>query len=62
MKGNSGKSHLLMSCKETTHANVEGCRIQKEILLGKNLDSELKFEDHVNFMYKKASQKLYVLA
>ena len=35
---------------------------QKEILLGINLDSELKFEDHVNFMCKKASQKLYALA
>ena len=35
---------------------------QKEILLGINLDSKLKFEDHVNFMCKKASQKLYALA
>ena len=26
---------------------------QKEILLGINLDSELKFEDHVNFICKK---------
>ena len=45
---------------ETTHANVDGSMIkssQKEILLGINLDSELKFEDHVNFMCKKASQK-----
>ena len=35
---------------------------QKEILLGINLDSELKFEDHVNFICKKASQKFYALA
>ena len=35
---------------------------QKEILLCINLDSELKFEDHANFMCKKASQKLYALA
>ena len=65
MKANSGKSHLLMSGTETTHANVDGSMIkssQKEILLGINLDSELKFEDHVNFMCKKASQKLYALA
>ena len=64
MKANSGKSHLLMSGTETTHANVDDSMIkssQKEILLGINHDSELKFEDHVNFMYKKASQKLYVL-
>ena len=65
MKANSGKSHLLMSGTETTHANADRSMIkssQKEILLGINLDSELKFEDHVNFMCKKASQKLYALA
>ena len=65
MKANSGKSHLLISGKEATHANVDGSMIKsskKEILLGINLDSELKFEDHVNFMCKKASQKLYAVA
>ena len=65
MKANSDKSHLLMSGTETTHANVDGSMIKpnkKEILLGINLDSELKFEDHVNFICKKASQKLYALA
>ena len=51
MKANRGKSHVLMSGTETTYANVDGSMIkssQKEILLGINLDSELKFEDHVN--------------
>ena len=65
MKANSGKSHLLMSGTKTTHENIDGFMIkssQKEILLGINLDSELKFEDNVNFMCKKASQKLYALA
>ena len=65
MKANSGKSHLLMSGTKTTHKNIDGFMIkssQKEILLGINLDSELKFEDNVNFMCKKASQKLYALA
>ena len=65
MKAKSGMSHSLMSGTETTHANVDGSMIkssQKEILFGINLDSELKFEDHVNFMGKKASQKLYALA
>ena len=59
MKGNSGKSHFLMSSTETIHANVDGSMIkssQNEILLGINLNSELKFKDHVNFMCKKASQ------
>ena len=56
MKANSGKSHLLMSGTETTHANVDGSMIkssQKEILFGINPDSELKFEDHVNLCVKK---------
>ena len=38
-----------MSCNETIHANVDGSMLkssQKEILLGINLYSELKFEDH----------------
>ena len=65
MKANSGKNHLLISGTETTHVNVYGYMNksnQKKILLGINSDSELKFEDHVNFMCKKASQKLYALA
>ena len=65
MKANSGKSYLLMSGTEATHGNVDGSMIkssQKEMLLGINVDSELKFEDHINFMYKEASQKLYALA
>ena len=40
-----------MSGTETTHANVDDSKIrstQKEILLGINLDSKLKFEVHVN--------------
>ena len=65
VKANSGKSHLLMSGTETTHENVDGSMIkssQKEILLGINLDSQMKFEDHVNFMCKTASEQLYALA
>ena len=65
MKANSGASYFLMGGRETIHANVDSSMIkssQKEILLGINLDIELKFEDNVNFMCKKASRKLYVLA
>ena len=65
MKASSVKNHLLMSCTETTHANVDGSMIkssQKEILLGIDLDSELEFEDHINFMCKKVCQKLYAVA
>ena len=58
MKINSRKSHLLMSGTETTYANIDDSMIkssQKEILLGMTLDSELKFEDHVNFNCEKTS-------
>ena len=54
-----------MNGTEKIHANLGGSMIkpnQKETLLGINLDNELKFEDHVNFMCIKASQILYVLA
>ena len=33
---------------------------QKEILLGINLYSKLKFEDYINVISKKASQKNYM--
>ena len=59
MKANSGKSHLLMSGTETTHANIDGSMIkssQKEILFDINLDSELKFEDQFR------QDQLYALA
>ena len=42
-----------MSCKEATHANINGSMIkssQRETLLGINLDIQLKFEDDVNFI------------
>ena len=56
MKANSCKSHLLISGTETTHANFHGSMIkssQKELLLGINFESELKFEDHVNLCEEK---------
>ena len=54
-----------MSGTETTHSNVDDFMIksgQEEILLVRNLDSELKFEDHVNFISRNANQKFYALA
>ena len=54
-----------MSGTETTHSNVDDFMIksgQEEILLVINLDSELKFEDHVNFISRNANQKFYALA
>ena len=59
MKANSGKSHLLISCIELNYANANGSMTkssQKEILLGINLDNELKIEDQITFMCKKQAK------
>ena len=65
MKANNDKSHLLMSCKKPSNAIIEGSCIkssQKELLLGVTIDNELKFDDHINYLCKKAGQKLNALA
>ena len=65
MKSNSDKSHLIMSCIEATTAVIDGLPIDSsktEVLLGITIDHELKFDDHVNYLCKKASLKLNALA
>ena len=54
-----------MSCTETTIAVIHGLLIHSsktEVLLGITIDHELKFDDHVNYLCKKASLKLNALA
>ena len=56
MKANSGKNHLLMSGRETTHANVGGSTIkssQKEILL------EILYLQHVGFIQWTTQNSLH---
>ena len=65
MKANSDKSHLIMSCIEATTAVIDGLPIDSsktEVLLGITIGHELKFDDHVNYLCKKASLKLNGLA
>ena len=65
IKANSDKSHLIMSCAEATTAVIDGLPIDSsktEVLLGIAINHELKFDDHVNRLYKKASLKLNALA
>ena len=65
MKANSDKSHLLMSCSGVSNPLIDGFSIDssiKEVLLGITIDKELKFDDHVNNLCKKACQKLNALA
>ena len=65
MKPNSDKSHLIMSCTKATTAVIDGLPIDSsktEVLLGITIDHELKLDDHINYLWKKASQKLNTLA
>ena len=64
MKANSDKSHILLSCSEPSTALIDGSSIEsntKEILLGITIDRDLKFDEHVNNLCKKACQKLKIL-
>ena len=63
-KENSDKSHLIMSCAETTTAMIDVLPIDSsktEVLLVVTINHELKFHDHVNYLFKKASIKLNAL-
>ena len=65
MKINSGKSHILFSRNDNVSTNIDDNTIiseKKNELLGIILDSKLSFEDHINNLCKKASQKLNALA
>ena len=65
MKSNSDKSHLLLSYNEPSKLVIDGSSIEtntKEVLLGITIDKDLKFDDHVNSLCKKACQKLNALA
>ena len=65
MKANNDMSHLLMSCKEPASATIEGSCIkssQKGLLLGETIDNELKFDDHINYFYKKTLNALARIA
>ena len=65
MKANSDKSHLIMSCTETTTAKIDGLpndSSKTDNLLGITIDHELKFDDHVNHLCKKVSLKLNAFA
>ena len=65
MKINSGKSHILFSGNDNISANIDSHTIiseNKNELLGIILYSKLSFEDHINNLCKKASQKPNSLA
>ena len=64
IKASPGKYHLHLSATEGTNTlNIDVCinSSKCEKLLGVNIDSNLTFETHVKFLWKKASQKLNAL-
>ena len=65
MKVNTGKSHLLLSGNSRATATIDNSYIELEdeqVLLGITIDSNLTFENHINSICKKASQRLNALA
>ena len=65
MKINCEKSHMLFSGNDNVSANIDNHTIiseNKNEALSLILDSKLSFEDHINDLFKKESQKLNGLA
>ena len=58
MKINNRKRHILFSGNDDVSANIDNNTIISVYIL----DSKLSFEDHINNLCKKASQKLKALA
>ena len=65
MKVNTGKGHLLVSGNVRATAKIDSNYTESEkeqVLLGITIDSSLTFENHINNICKRASQKLNALA
>ena len=65
MKANLGKCHMLLSSLESLNFQISETVIhnsQSKKLLGVTFDNKLKFEKHINTIYKKANRKLNALA
>ena len=64
MKVNTGKS-LLVSGNVRATAKIGNKYIEcekEQVLVGITIDSNLTFENHINIIFKKVSQKLNALA
>ena len=65
MKANPDKCHLLLSTKNEHNAKISKFNIKNsksEKLLGVTIDSELKFDEHINSLCAKTNQKLSALS
>ena len=65
LKANYGKSHIILSEKETKIIDIQSEQIQSSPfhkLLGVTFDSDLKFDIHIKMLSQKANLKLHALA
>ena len=64
MKPNGDKCHLLVTTEKSVSINIDGSNVanrKEQKLLGIKFDSSLSLENHLENLYKKASQKLHTL-
>ena len=63
MEANSDKSNLIISCKEATTEMIDSFPIDSsKVIPGITISHDLKFDDHVNYLCKKAGQNLMHLS
>ena len=65
LKANVSKCDFFLSPYQHTSININGSVIKSsnsEKLLGITIDSDFTFEEHINTLCRKASQKLYVFS
>ena len=65
IKVNTGKCQLLLSGDSRTTTTIDNSYFESEdeqVLLDITINSNFTFENHINSIYKKTSQKLNVLA
>ena len=65
MKANADEYHVLLNTNNDLTFNINEVQIknsQLEKLLGITIDTDLKFEDHVNNIWGKASGKINALS
>ena len=64
LKANASKCYFFVSSYQQTSININRSVIKSsnsEKLLGITIDNDFSFEEHINTLYRKASQKLHAL-
>ena len=65
LKANASKCHFFLSPYQHTLISINGSVIKSsnsEKVLGITIDSDFTFEEHINTLRRKASQKLHELS